>query len=37
MKYFVELHQFLKVQPGLIQTRHGPKIKTGSSGKSTFE
>lgn len=37
MKYFVEQYQFLKVQPGLIHTRHGPKIKTGTSGKSTFE
>ena len=34
MKYFVEQIQFLKIQPDLILSRYGPKIKTGTSGRT---
>jgi hypothetical protein len=33
MKYFVEHIQFLNIQPDLILSRYGPKIKSGTSGK----
>lgn len=34
MKYFVEHIQFLKTQPDLILYRYGPKIKSGTTGKT---
>jgi len=34
MKYFVEHIQFLRIQPDLNLSRYGPKIKTGTAGKT---
>jgi hypothetical protein len=34
MNYFVEPIQFLKTQPDFILSRYGPKIKTGTSGRT---
>lgn len=37
MIHYVEQTRFLKIQPDLILSRYGPKIKTGTTGKTIIK